>query len=134
VIFQEGTMLGERALKVVLVVVGLLFVATVYPLLMFLWQPHPAEAALIMMLSVYVALGVFVLLAARNPSANRSLIAFTAWSSLAHAAVMVVQSFQMASERTHLLIGVAFLAVIGVALIVLAPARQSMQPASAVGS
>ena len=50
-------MLGERALKVVLVVVGLLFVAAVYPLLMFLWQPHPAEAALTMMLSVYAALG-----------------------------------------------------------------------------
>jgi len=91
----------EGALKVVLVVVGLLFVATAYPLLMFLWQPHPAEAALTMMLSVYVTLGVFVLLAARNPSANRSLIAFTAWSSLAHAAVMVVQSFQMASERVQ---------------------------------
>ena len=127
-------MRGERALKVVLVVVGLLFVATIYPLLTFLWQPHPAEAALIMMLSVYVTLGVFVLLAARNPSAHRSLIAFTAWSSLAHAGVMVVQSFQMPGERLHLLIGVAFLAVIGVALIVLAPARPSMQPASAVGA
>src|SRR5713226_7300284 len=124
----------EGALKVVLVVVGLLFVATVYPLLMFLWQPHPAEAALTMMLSVYATLGVFVLLAARNPSANRSLIAFTAWSSLAHAAVMMVQSFQMASERAHLLIGVALLAVIAVALIVLAPAKQSIQPASAVGA
>ena len=124
----------EGALKVVLVVVGLLFVATVYPLLMFLWQPHPAEAALTMMLSVYVTLGVFVLLAARNPSANRSLIAFTAWSSLAHAAVMVVQSFQMASERVHLLIGVALLAVIGLALIMLAPTKPSMQPASAVGA
>jgi hypothetical protein len=127
-------MRGERALKVVLVVVGSLFVATVYPLLMFLWQPHPAEAALTMMLSVYATLGVFVLLAARNPSANRSLIAFAAWSSMAHAAVMVVQSFQMASERAHLLSGVALLAVIGVTLIVLAPARQSMQPASAVGA
>src|SRR6266571_4995268 len=95
----------ERALKVVLVVVGLLFVATIYPLLMFLWQPHPAEAALTMMMSVYATLGVFVLLAARNPSAHRSLIAFTAWSSFAHAAVMVVQSFQMPSERVHLLIG-----------------------------
>ena len=125
---------GERALRVVLVVVGLLFVAAAYPMLMFLWQPHPAEAALTMMLSVYAALGVFVLLAARNPSANRSLIAFTAWSSLAHAAVMAVQSFQMPSERVHLLIGVAFLAVIGVALIVLAPGRPSMQPASAVGA
>lgn len=124
----------ERALKVVLVVVGLLFVATIYPLLMFLWQPHPSEAALTMMMSVYATLGVFVLLAARNPSANRSLIAFTAWSSFAHAAVMVVQSFQMPGERVHLLIGSAFLAVIGLALIVLAPAKQSIQPASAVGA
>ncbi len=124
----------EGALKVVLVVVGLLFVATIYPLLMFLWQPHPSEAALTMMLSVYATLGVFVLLAARNPSANRSLIAFTAWSSFAHAAVMVVQSFQMPSERLHLLIGVAFLAVIGLALILLAPVRPSMQPASAVSA
>ena len=125
-------MRGERALKVVLVVVGLLFVATAYPLVMFLWQPQ-ADAALPMMLSVYVTLGVFVLLAARNPSAHRSLIAFTAWSSFAHAAVMVVQSFQIPSERVHLLIGVALLAVIGAVLIALTPAKQSMQPASAVG-
>ena len=75
-------MRGERALKVVLVLVGLLFVAGVYPLMMFLWQAHPSEAEVPMMLSVYVTLGVFVLLAARNPSANRSLIAFAAWSSL----------------------------------------------------
>src|SRR5712692_4164196 len=115
-------MRGERALKVVLVVVGLLFVAAVYPLLMFVRQ----EPALAMMLSVYATLGVFVLLAARNPSANRSLIAFTAWSSFAHAAVMVVQSFQMPSERTHLLIGVAALAVIGLALVLLAPLKPSM--------
>jgi hypothetical protein len=124
----------ERALKVVLVVVGLLFVATIYPLLMFLWQPHPAEAALTMMISVYTTLGVFLLVAARNPSAHRSLIAFTAWSSFAHAAVMVMQSFQMPSERVHLLIGSAFLAVIGLALIMLAPAKPSMQLASAVGA
>jgi len=72
----------ERALKVVLVLVGLLFLAGVYPLTMFLWHPNQSEAALTMMLGVYFTLGIFVLLAARNPSANRSLIAFTAWSSL----------------------------------------------------
>src|SRR5216110_390497 len=76
-------MRGERAMKVVLVVVGLLFVAAVYPLLIFVRQ----EPALAMMLSLYVTLGIFLLLAARNPSANRSLIAFTAWSSFAHAAL-----------------------------------------------
>jgi hypothetical protein len=121
-------MRGERALKVVLVVVGLLFVATVYPLLMFVKQ----APALAMMLSVYVTLGIFLLLAAREPSANPSLIAFTAWSSLAHAALMGVQAMRNYVARTEL-VGVALLAVIGVTLIVLAPARESMQPASAAG-
>lgn len=121
----------ERVLKAALVLVGLLFLAGVYPLTMFLWGPHESEAALAMMLGVYVTLGVFVLLAARNPSANRSLIAFTAWSSLAHAAVMAVQSVQMPSERGHLLGGVALFAIIGAVLIVLPSARQAGQQASA---
>src|SRR6266852_5564025 len=122
-------MRGERALKVVLVAVGLFFVAAVYPLLMFVRQ----EPALAMMLSVYATLGVFVLLAARNPSGNRSLIAFTAWSSFAHAALMAVQAFRNFIPRRELL-GVALFAVIGVTLIVLAPAKQPMQPASAAGA
>ena len=120
---------GERALKVVLVVVGLLFVATVYPMLMFLKQ----APALAMMLSVYVTLGIFLLLAARDPAANRSLIAFTAWSSLAHAGLMGMQALRNYVARTEL-VGVALLAVIGVALIVLAPAKQSVRSASAVGA
>ena len=123
-------MIRERALQVVLVLVGLLFLAGIYPLTMF----FSSEAAVAMMLSLYVTLGIFLLIAARNPSANRSLIAFTAWSSFAHAAVMAVQSFQMASERVHLLVGVALLAMIGAALIVLAPGTRSMKPASAVGA
>ena len=111
-------MVRERALKVALVVVGLLFLATVYPLL----QMH-LEQTLQMMLSIYVTLGVFLLLASRNPSANRSLIAFTAWSSLAHAAIMAVQSLHNVSERGHLLAGVLLFVIVGVALIVLAPAK-----------
>jgi hypothetical protein len=118
----------ERALKIVLVLVGLLFSALVYPLTMFVKQ----APALAMMLSVYVTLGIFLLLAARNPSANRSLIAFTAWSSFAHAALMAGQAFRNFIARGELL-GVAALVIIGVALIVLAPARPSMQAASAVG-
>ena len=109
----------ERALRVVLVIVGLLFLATVYPLL-FLLRDQPA---LQMMLSLYATLGVFLLLASRNPSAHRSLIAFAAWSSFAHAAVMTVQSLHDLDERTHLLLGSLAFAVIGVALIVLAPAK-----------
>jgi hypothetical protein len=110
----------ERILKVVLVLVGLLFTALVYPMTMFVRQ----EPALAMMLSVYVTLGIFLLLAARDPSANRSLIAFTAWSSFAHAALMGMQVWRNIVARGEL-IGVAVLIVIGVALIVLAPAKQS---------
>jgi hypothetical protein len=117
----------ERALKVVLVVVGFIFLGLVYPLTMFVRQ----EPALAMMLSLYVTLGIFLLLAARNPSANRSLITFTAWSSFAHAALMAVQAFRNLIPRGELL-GVAVLIIIGVALIALAPAKQSVEPASAV--
>jgi drug/metabolite transporter superfamily protein YnfA len=122
-------MIRERALKVVMVLVGLLFLAGVYPLTMFLSR----EPALAMMLSLYVTLGIFLLLAVRNPSANRSLIAFTAWSSFAHAAVMAVQAYQKMIERRELL-GVAALVVIGVALIALAPAKQPGELASAAGA
>ncbi len=122
----------ERALKIVLVLVGLLFSAGVYPLTMFLWQWNESAFAP-MMLSLYVTLGIFLLLAARNPSANRSLIAFTAWSSFAHGAVMTVQAFQNKIERGELL-GVAAFVIIGVALIALAPAKQSGELASAAGA
>src|SRR5882672_2122363 len=113
-------MRGERALKVVLVVVGLIFCALVYPLTVFVRQ----EPALAMMLSVYVTLGVFLLLAARDPSANRSLIAFTAWSSLAHAALMGFPALRNLIARGEL-IGVGVLAVIGLKPIVLAPGKTS---------
>jgi len=121
-------MIQERALKVVLVLVGLIFLAGVYPLTMFFGR----DPALAMMLSVYVTLGIFLLLAARNPSANRSLIAFTAWSSFAHGTLMAVQAYRNVIERRELL-GVAAFVIIGVALIALAPAKQTGVLASAAG-
>ena len=116
----------ERALKIVLVFVGLLFCAGVYPLMLMVKQ----DPALAMMLSLYVTLGVFLLLASRNPAAHRSLIAFTAWSSFAHATVMGVQAFLSFIARRELL-GVATFIVIGVALIVLAPAKRPAERLSA---
>src|ERR1700758_1567930 len=109
---QEAPMNRQRALKTLLLLVGLLFSAAVYPMVLFLKQ----EPALAMMLSLYVTLGIFLLLAVRNPSAHRSLIAFTAWSSLAHAAVMTAQASQIPGERVHFLTGSAALVIIGIAL------------------
>lgn len=122
----------DGALKVVLVIVGLIFLLGVYPLMMFLWpsgwrwQPNQPEYEQ-MILGVYGTLGIFLLLASRNPSANRSLIAFTAWSSLVHAAIMTVQAFQNASERGHLFGDVPALIIVGVVLIVLAPAKEAAE-------
>lgn len=109
----------ELALKIVLAVVGLLFLALSYPMIVFIRQ----DPALSMMLSLYVTLGVFLLLAIRNPEANRSVIAFTAWSSLAHAALMGTQAMRNMIARGEL-IGVAILIIIGILLVGLAPARQ----------
>jgi hypothetical protein len=113
----------ERTLKVV---VGLVFCALAYPLIMFVKQ----EPALAMSFSVYVTLGIFLLFASRNPSANRSLIAFTAWSSFVHAVLMAGQAFAGLIARGEL-IGSAVLVVIGIALIVLAPAKKSVERLSA---
>jgi uncharacterized membrane protein HdeD (DUF308 family) len=128
---QEGFMSRERALKVVLVLVGLAFSAGVYPVAESLWQQNQSMYTFDMMLSLYVTLGIFLLMAVRNPSANRSLIAFTAWSCFAHAAVMVVTALSKGGHRGDLW-GVAVLVISGVALIVLAPARQSGERGSAL--
>jgi peptidoglycan/LPS O-acetylase OafA/YrhL len=120
----------ERALKVVLVLVGLVFSAGVLPMTDSLWHQNPSMYTFDMMLSLYVALGVFLLIAARNPSANRSLIAFAAWSCFAHAAVMAVTAFSKGGYRGDLW-GVAVLVIIGGALIALAPGKQSGEQVSA---
>ncbi len=119
-------MVPERALKVVLVLVGLLFTAGIVPLVMF-FSRDPAVA---MIMSVYVTLGIFLVLAARNPAANRSLIVFAGWANVAHAGVMAVQEFRHVIQRQELL-GVILFGVVGVALIALAPRNKSSERVSA---
>jgi peptidoglycan/LPS O-acetylase OafA/YrhL len=120
----------ERALKVVLVVLGSLFSAGVLPVLDSLSHQNQSMYTFDMMLSLYVALGIFLLIASRNPSANRSLIAFTTWSSFSHAGVMAVTAFSKGGYRGDLW-GVAVLVIIGVVLIVLAPPKPSGERVSA---
>lgn len=115
----------ELALKIVLALVGVIFVALVYPLAIFMRQ----APALSMQFSLYVTLGIFLLLAIRNPSASRSVIAFTAWSSFAHAALMGTQALRNMVARGEL-IGVAVLVVIGLALLALAPTNQNAEAAA----
>ena len=114
----------ERALRVVLVLLGLLFTAAIVPVYWGLRDPAGSDTGDTMMMSLYFTLGVFLLIAARNPSAHRSVIAFAAWSSFAHAVTMSTQGLEMPSMRNGFLAGSGVLVVIGVLLIALAPGKQ----------
>jgi len=111
-------MVRERFLKIVLALVGILFLFLGYPMVVFFRQ----EPSLAMMFSLYVTLGVFLLVAVREPGRSRSVIAFTAWSSLVHAVVMGTQALRGIVARSEL-IGVAVLIVIAIALLVLGPRK-----------
>jgi FtsH-binding integral membrane protein len=114
---------GERARTIVLAVLGLVFFATaIIPVVRSLIQPARCTAGP-MLNTVLATLGVFLVLAARNPSAHRSLILFAAWSSVTHAAIMLAMSFQVPAQRAVLLFSVALTALGGALLLVFAPSR-----------
>lgn len=125
-----------KALRALLVLYGLLFLAALYPLVTSVrsgWQANQEDAEP-MGLSLYVTMGIFLLLAARNPSANRGVIIFAAWLNVAHAGVMAVMAVHITSARDGLLIAAGVFGVIGASLIALAPAKQSDERSSPAGA
>ena len=101
-------MSSHKLLQIALILFGATF-CLIYPLAIFWpsgWAWHagpPADSQYFMMIvGVYATLGIFLILASRDPHANRSLILFTIWSSLVHAAIMAVQSFGNPMHRGHL--------------------------------
>jgi hypothetical protein len=127
-------MIRARALKIILILVGLFFTAAAYPAIGGLHDPVNSDTGDTMQMAIYATLGIFLLIASRNPPAHRSLIAFAAWSSFAHAAVMGTLGFEIPELRTGFLIASGVLVVIGVILIVLAPKKQSAPQSSASGA
>lgn len=125
-------MYRERALKVEMVVSGLFFLAGVYPLVMSLWVWQHSNDIASMFLSLYVTLGAFLLITARNPAEHRSLILFAAWSSFAHVGVMLIQSYSDLVGRPELYGIAAILALIGVPLIALKPGKRSIRLAGRI--
>ena len=114
-----------RYLRVALVVVGLIFIFGIYTLAA-VWPSgwawgHGHSHYLIMILGVYATLGVFLLIAAKDPAAHTSLIWFTVWSSLVHAVIMAVQALTDGAERGHLVGDVPALLVIAIVLAALTP-------------
>jgi hypothetical protein len=114
-----------RYLRIALIAVGLIFIFGIY-LLGVVWpsgwtwgQGH--SHYLTMILGVYATLGVFLLIASRNPAAHTSLIWFTVWSSVVHAGIMAVQAFTDSMERGHLLGDVPALLIVAIVLAALTP-------------
>lgn len=118
------------SLRVVLVVVGLIFLVGVFPLTR-LWPAGWSWGTghshyLMMILGVYATLGVFLIVASRNPLAHRSLIWFTVWSSVVHAVIMAAQALSDPAERGHLWGDVPALLVIAIVLAALTPRGRAM--------
>jgi hypothetical protein len=107
-------------LKLALRVFGVIFLL-VYPLgwlwpAGWVWHGGMGGYYLQMIAGIYAVLGIFLILAAKDPSSHRSLISFTAWSSLVHAAIMGVQSVRDQHETGHLLGDVPALVLVAVVL------------------
>mgnify|MGYP001585733444 CR=1 FL=1 len=116
---------GSQALGPVLIAVGLVFIFGVGLLMRiwpsgWQWQPNQHEYEQ-MFMGVYATLGLFLILAAREPARHRSLILFAAWSSIVHAGIMGIQAIRDTAERGHLVGDVPALAIVGLVLLVLAP-------------
>lgn len=119
-----------KYLRVALTASGLIFLIGVYPLTIlwpagWAWHHTGQSLYLQMILGIYGTLGVFLLLASRDPLANRSLIWFTVWSSVVHSGIMAAQSVVYPEHRGHLVGDVPALLIVAVVLAALLPLQQS---------
>jgi len=99
-----------KYLRVALAAVGVIYIVGIYSLIV-IWpsgwswhsgQSHHLPHYLQMILGVYATLGVFLLIASRDPLKNLSLIWFTVWSNIVHAAIMAAQALANPEQTGHL--------------------------------
>jgi len=114
-----------KYLRIALLLVGLIFIIGIYPLTIIWpsgWSWHAGQSDYLqMILGIYATLGVFLLVASRNPLAHLSLIWFTVWSSVVHGGIMAVQSVANPEHMGHLWGDVLALLVVAAVLAVLTP-------------
>jgi len=113
----------DKPLRIALLIVGLIFLVGLLPLTMiwpagFMWEPRQSEYEQ-MIIGVYAVLGIFLIIASRDPAEHRSLIWFTVWSSLIHGLIMLAQALRDPVERPNLMGDVPALILIAVVLAVL---------------
>jgi hypothetical protein len=129
----------ERALRVVLTVVGLFYCVYGYILFDDLWHLRWLSGhsdVMPMFLSLNMALGVCLLVAVKRPAKHRLMIAYGAWSSLAHAFTMTIMSAQALANGTHRKDSpqdIVIFIVIGVTLLALLQAKQPSPAGAPIG-
>jgi hypothetical protein len=139
--FGETTMPennGSKLLKAALVIIGIIFVIGIYPLTIvwpagWAWHLSGRSDYLEMILGVYATLGVFLILAARHPLQNLSLIWFTVWSSIVHGGIMALQALANPAHRGHLLGDVPALLIVALVLAILTIRVQRESPIAPAG-
>lgn len=119
----------EKYLKLALRVFGVIFLL-VYPISMVWpsgWVWHGGEGVYYfqMIVGVYAVLGIFLIVAAKNPIEHRSLISFTVWSSVVHALIMAAQAISDPNETGHLIGDVPALLLVAAVLAYLGPRREN---------
>lgn len=119
-----------KYLRIALMVIGLTFIFGVWPLTIvwpsgWVWHSEGRSEYLEMIMGIYVTLGVFLIIASRDPMAHRSLIWFTVWSSVVHGVIMSVQSLIDARHIRHLWGDVPALILIAIVLAALTPRQSS---------
>src|ERR1700722_11719114 len=122
-----------KYLRIALVAVGITFIAGIY-LLMIVWPSgwtwHTGHSDYpLMIVGIYATLGVFLIIAARNPLANLSLIWFTVWSSIVHGGIMAAQSLANSEHMGHLWGDVLALFLVAAILAILTPRGAAAKPA-----
>ncbi len=115
-----------KYLRIALLLAGISFILGIYPLTVlwpssWSWHTEGRSAYLEMIVGIYATLGVFLIIASRNPLAHLSLIWFTVWSSLVHGGIMAVQSIVYPHSIAHLWGDVSALFAVALALALLTP-------------
>ena len=123
-----------KYLRIALLLVGVTFIVGIYTLTIiwpsgWSWHTGPVPHYLQMILRVYATLGVFLLVASRNPLAHLSLIWFTVWSSVVHAGIMAAQSLANPEHIGHLMGDVPALLIVAAVLAFLTPRGAAAKPA-----
>ena len=95
-----------KVLKIFLIVIGIFFVIGIYPMMYIIWPSgwgwEPAQSEYEqMIIGIYATLGVFLLIASKNPIEHRSLLWFTVWSSIIHGGIMLIQALVDKTGHEH---------------------------------